>query len=236
MTIEGAAPKAQAGYRKTRVILLLGIALIGVSRLEDRAIIQMPGAAPSAMAAMAIPPSDETDDGSYADDPDGVVRVGNASRVPRNRIRRALRDRDFNTVAARGAGPAVVAPAAAIGGAPADAATVAAVTEAFAPAAGTPATFASLGPALGPTATPVFSASLPPPANGGSSGGGNNGGGDDGSGTPNPAPPPGTDPVTAVPEPATWLSLILGFFGIGAVLRRRNRRPAPQLVTARARR
>lgn len=232
MTIEGAAPKAQAGYRKTRVLLLLGIALIGFSRLEDRAIIQMPGAAPSAMAAMAIPPSDETDDGSYADDPDGVVRVGNATRVPRNRIRRALRERDFNTVAARGVGPAVAAPAAAIGGAPADAATVAAVTDAFAPAAATPATFASLGPALGPTATPVFSASLPPPANGGSTGGGTGGGGTGG----DPGGQPGTDPVTAVPEPATWLSLILGFFGIGAVLRRRQRRPALQLVTARARR
>lgn len=232
MSIEGAAPKAQAGYRKTRVLLLLGIALIGFSRLEDRAIIQMPGAAPSAMAAMAIPPSDETDDGSYADDPDGVVRVGNATRVPRNRIRRALRDRDFNTVAARGVGPAVAAPAAAIGGAPADAATVAAVTDAFALAAGTPATFASLGPALGPTATPVFSASLPPPANGGSTGGGTGGGGTGG----NPGGQPGTDPVTAVPEPATWLSLILGFFGIGAVLRRRQRRAALQLVTARARR
>ena len=231
MTIEGAAPKAQAGYRKTRVILLLGIALIGFSRLEDRAIIQMPGAAASAMAAMAIPPSDETDDGSYADDPDGVVRVGNATRVPRNRIRRALRDRDFNTVAARGVGPAVAAPAAAIGGAPADAAAVAAVTDAFAPAAGTPATFASLGPALGPTATPVFSASLPPPANGGSTGGGTGGGSTGG----DPGGQPGTNPVTAVPEPATWLSLILGFFGIGAVLRRRNGRRALQSVTARAR-
>jgi hypothetical protein len=227
VSIEGAAPKADAGYRKTRVILLVGIALIGFSRLEDRAIIDMPGAAPSAMAAMAIPPSDETDDGSYADDPDGVVRVGNATRVPRNRIRRALRDRDFNTVAARGIGPAVAAPAAAIGGAPADAATVAAVTDAFAPAAGTPATFASLGPALGPTATPVFSANLPPPTNGGSSGGSTGG---------DPGEQPGTDPVTAVPEPATWLSLILGFFGIGAVLRRRNGRLALQSVTARARR
>jgi hypothetical protein len=230
VTIEGAAPKAPASYRKTRVLLLLGIALIGFSRLEDRAIIQMPGAAPSAMAAMAIPPSGETDDGSYAEDPDGVVRVGNATRVPRNRIRRALRERDFNTVAARGVDPAVAAPAAAIGGAPADAATVAAVTDAFAPAAGTPATFASLGPALGPMATPVFSASLPPPANGGSTGGGTGGGNTGG----DPGGQPGTDPVSAIPEPATWLSLILGFFGIGAVLRRRNGRRALQPVTARA--
>ena len=229
MTIEGAAPKAQAGYRKTRVLLLLGIALIGFTRLEDRAIIQTPGTPPSAMAAMAIPPSDETDDGTYADDPDGVVRVGNATRGPRNRIRRALRDRDFNTVAARGVAPGVAAPAASIGTAPADAATVAAVTDAFAPAAGPAPTFASLGPALGPTATPVFSASLPPPTNGGSTGGGT--GGEPGT-QPPPAPPPG--PVTAVPEPATWLSLILGLFGIGAVIRRRSRRSAHQFVTARA--
>ena len=109
---------------------------------------------------------------------------------------------------------------------------MAAVTEAFAPAVGTPATFASLGPALGPTATPVFSASLPPPTNGGSTGGGTGGGSTGG----DPGGQPGTDPVTAVPEPATWLSLILGFFGIGAVLRRRSRRPALQFVTARAKR
>lgn len=230
MSIEGAAPNAQAGYRKTRVILLLGIALIGFTRLEDRAIIQTPGAAPSAMAAMAIPPSDETDDGTYADEPDGVVRVGNATRVPRDRIRRALRDRDFNTVAARGVGPGIVAPAAPIGTAPADAATVAAVTDAFAPAAGPAATFASLGPALGPTATPVFSASLPPPTNGGSTGGGT-GGGSTGGDTGNQ---PGTGPVTAVPEPATWLSLILGLFGIGAALRRRSRQATRQFVTAHA--
>jgi len=232
VSIEGAAPKAQAGFGKTRVFLLLGIALIGFSRLEDRAIIEMPGAAPSAMAAMAIPPSDETDDGSYADDPDGVVPVANATRVPRNRIRRALRERDFNSVAARGAVPGVAAPSASVGGAPADAATVAAVTDAFAPAAATPATFASLGPALGPTATPVFSASLPPPANGGSTGGGT-GGGSSGGDT---GGQPGTDPVSAIPEPATWLSLILGFFAIGAALRRRSHRPALRLATARARR
>lgn len=231
MSIEGAAPKSQAGYGKTRVFLLLGIALIGFSRLEDRAIIDMPGAAPSAMAAMAIPPSDETDDGSYADDPDGVVPVANATRVPRNRIRRALRDRDFNSVAARGVGPAVAAPAAAVGGT-ADPAAIAAVADAFAPAAATPATFASFGPALGPTATPVFSASLPPPAGGGSSGGGP-GGGDPGG---DPGGQPGTDPVTAVPEPATWLSLILGFFAIGAALRHRSRRIPLQLATARAKR
>jgi hypothetical protein len=35
-------------------------------------------------------------------------------------------------------------------------------------------------------------------------------------------PPPPLGGVTAVPEPATWAMLILGFFGIGAALRRRR--------------
>ncbi len=39
-------------------------------------------------------------------------------------------------------------------------------------------------------------------------------------------------PVGAVPEPATWAMMVLGFFGMGALLRRRNRsvssvRPGP---------
>lgn len=43
-------------------LLLLAVVAIGFTRLEDR--IGVPGPAGNAMAAMAIPPSDETDDGS----------------------------------------------------------------------------------------------------------------------------------------------------------------------------
>lgn len=36
------------------------------------------------------------------------------------------------------------------------------------------------------------------------------------------APPPVTNPVGGVPEPATWAMLILGFFGLGSALRRQR--------------
>lgn len=55
-----------------------------------------------------------------------------------------------------------------------------------------------------------------------------------------PATPPGTtDPVTPgpvspVPEPATWLMMILGFGFIGAMLRRARRSTQTQAVSAKA--
>jgi hypothetical protein len=62
------------------------------------------------------------------------------------------------------------------------------------------------------------------------------GGGDPGDpglvGSPPPGGPPGIIPpppgggISAVPEPATWAMMILGFFGAGAALRRRTRNKA----------
>ncbi|HRE34488.1 MAG TPA: PEP-CTERM sorting domain-containing protein [Sphingopyxis terrae] len=215
--MDESAQSAPSRYRTTRILLLLGVVAIGFTRLEDRAIIGVPGPAGNAMAAMAIPPSDETDDGSYADEPDGVVPVSNVNRLPRNRMRRALRDRDVTTLAAREPA-AVVAPDSGIL-APSEAAATAA-TEAFSPTADPSPVLAAAGPALGPIANRVFSAATPP-ASGSSSGGGNSGssggssGGTSGGDTDNP-------PVAAVPEPATWLSLMLGLFAIGAAMRRRK--------------
>ena len=55
---------------------------------------------------------------------------------------------------------------------------------------------------------------------GGSSGGGSSGGGSSGGGTP---------PVAAVPEPGTWMLMILGFGAIGSVMRRRTRKGLPAI-------
>ncbi|MDP1027834.1 PEP-CTERM sorting domain-containing protein [Sphingomonas sp. KR1UV-12] len=61
----------------------------------------------------------------------------------------------------------------------------------------------------------------------GGGGGGNTGGG--GGGTTTPVDPP----VSAVPEPSTWLMTILGFFTAGLGLRRRRGAPLPRTVEAR---
>ena len=92
-------------------------------------------ASASAMAAMAIPPSEEVDDGSYAEEPDAAVPIAKATRLPRNRVRRALRDRDFATIARRD-GPVIAAPSDGAAAVPDPTGTAA--TEAFAagPAAG----------------------------------------------------------------------------------------------------
>lgn len=55
--------------------------------------------------------------------------------------------------------------------------------------------------------------------------------GTDGPGFPPAPPPPGIfDPpgVSPVPEPATWAMMLLGFFAIGAAIRRRTRQACPQ--------
>lgn len=43
---------------------------------------------------------------------------------------------------------------------------------------------------------------------------------------PGPPGPPGQPPVTPIPEPSTWMLTILGFGGLGAMLRRRRTRAA----------
>ena len=232
---EGSKPSR---YRTTRIALILGVLLIGFTRLEDRAILGIPGPGASAMAAMAIPPAEEVDDGSYADEPDAAVPIAKATRLPRNRVRRALRDRDFATIARRD-GPVIAAPSDGAAAVPDPTGTAATEAFAAAPAAGPPV-LALAAPALGPIANNVFSASTPPPGTTSSSSGGSSGGGTSSGGTTTSSggttsssggtTSSGGDPnqPPAVPEPATWLSLILGLFGVGLTMRLRRRRAAFQ--------
>lgn len=99
------------------------------------------------------------------------------------------------------------------------------------------------GPGIAPGIDPVFGVAPDRLAPGGDPPAGDPGGGDPfGGGGPgpfaafNPGQPeflpfaPGSPPgsgIAAVPEPATWAMLILGFFGVGVAVRRRRRRQLP---------
>lgn len=195
------------------LLLFVGFAGIGVTRLEDRAIIGAPGAPANAMAAFAGAPAAEGDDGEdYLGDPEEFTSLGRASRAPRYRIRQALRERDIPRIAAR---QIVDTPAPGVGqeqGVTPDTGTGSVLPQLPTIPASQPVALASLAPPTPGTGTPVFAADLAP-SNGGGGGGGGGGG--------NP-----TDPVTPIPEPSTWLSMMLGIFGTGMVLRRRPRRAA----------
>ena len=214
------APALRTGYRSVAVLLCLGFVGIGFTRLEDRAIIGIPGSPANAMAALAGPaPSSENYDGS----PEGFVSIDRASGAPRARIRRLLRDRDVPGVAAR----QIVSPApsalAAAGDEVLAGDTPAAIAPALTPISAQAPGFSSLAPSSLGTGTPVFASAGTPVGGGGGTGGAGTGGGGGGTGE-NP-----TDPVTPVPEPTTWLMLITGLFGVGAALRRKSvmRRPFP---------
>jgi uncharacterized membrane protein YgcG len=211
----------RAGYRKVGILLVVGLAGIGFTRFEDRAIIGIPGSPANAMAALAV--SDESGPSeSYSGPPDDSVSLGSASRAPANRIRRALRERDVPMAAARqilapselqnpNPGEAQVDP-----GANAPAAQAFSAIEPSGPA------FASLAPPLAGQGSPVFAAPLPASGGGGggAGGGGGGGGGQDGGGQ-GGGGQDGGGVVSPVPEPGTWLMLILGLFGIGSAMRQR---------------
>lgn len=214
-----------AGYRKVGVFLLVGLVGIGVTRLEDRAIIGAPRPSASAMAAIGIADSDPEREGLNAEPSGASVAMTNASRLPSRRVRRILNDRDVPTAAAR----QILAPAEsqdlASPAAEQSAAASAPAIQAFTPVDPAPPTFASLAPPLSRQGTPIFAANIPSGDNGGGGtgggaggNGGNNGGGD---GVTPPPPPPPPGPVSPVPEPGSWVMLILGLFGTGAALRRR---------------
>lgn len=100
------------------------------------------------------------------------------------------------------------------------------------PADGIPSTDVPISPAgiFAPSQSfvPIFGGGTPADS-GGNPGGGNPGGGNPGGGDSSTPPPP------AVPEPATWASLILGLFTAGAVLRYQRRASVKALGTQPAR-
>jgi len=219
--VDSGQPKGvKAGYRSIGILLVVGFACIGFTRLEDRAIIGAPGSPANAMSAfVAAGPDDGAEDESYSEPPEEVLGLERARRAPGSRIRRIVKDGNVPSVAARQIlGPPPSTQAQVPGG---DGSlqpdALPAVVSTLSSIASSPPTFAALAPPLPGTGTPVFAADGTP-ANGGGGGGGGGGDGGDG-GTP-------TDPVTPVPEPSTWLMLVLGLFGIGAALRCRpvNRR------------
>lgn len=213
----------RTGYRTVGVLLFVGLTSIGFTRFEDRAIIGVPGSPASAMSALAVPDGEETE--SYADAPDNSVSLNNISRAPTNRIRRVLRDRDLPAGASR----EILAPGApenpflaeVQNGAGTDPTSAG---QGFAPLDAPPAAFASLAPPLAGQGGAVFNAPLAAEggnAGGGAAGGGVSGDGDGGNGDGgNGGETPGS--VSPVPEPGTWLMLMLGLFGIGTALRHRN--------------
>ena len=97
---EQQATGVRTGYQMTVALVALGLTLIGFTRFEDRAIIGPPGSPASAMVALTQQPADASDE-TYSGEPDDSVSLSNASRVPADRIRRVLRDRDVANAAAR---------------------------------------------------------------------------------------------------------------------------------------
>lgn len=95
---------------------------------------------------------------------------------------------------------------------------------------GQPSDVGGAGNSPGASPLPLF---LVPVANGGGGGGGGEGSADDedtGTGDPetgedegDPAPPPSVEVPSAVPEPSTWMLIVLGIGFVGAAMRRTRR-------------
>lgn len=218
---------ARTGYRTSIVLLFVGLTSIGFTRFEDRALLGVPGSPASAMAAMAL--SEEGEAESYSEAPEDSVSLNNISRAPTDRIRRILRDRDVLAGAARQISDRGAPGNAFVAGVQDDASADPAAGLEFASLDSIPAAFASLAPPVPGQGTAVFNAPLAGDG-GGSGGGGGSVGGGVGSGGGDPPPPPPPAPVSPIPEPATWMMLIWGLFGIGAVLRRRGKRVVSHAV------
>jgi uncharacterized membrane protein YgcG len=217
---DGAATNARLIFVSCCVIT----ALFGFFRIEDRAIFNIPQAAPTAQAAIV---NDEVggDQQFYSEDEaEGAVPVSKASTLPRNRVRRAIRNRDVVNAVSSGFTP--LAPGSPSPTAPAD--PVLQFAENTLPVSSLPQLLEG-PPSLLPIGNQLLSSGGTGNNNSSSSGGtnGTSTGGTAGSST-GGASTGGTNGgggvVSAVPEPSTWLMMISGFVMIGLQARRRKRK------------
>lgn len=196
----GPAELYRQNHRSQQLMLVGGVfaALVfGVGAKNERALFVIGGKAPKAFAAITSPPV-----GGLFDDSVGF----STPQRPARAIRLVRGGR--NPVAPTGGAPTTP------GGAAGPAVDLGGVPQNGPGAVNPPTQIASLGPpGSGPQGAPLTGA----------------GPGSFGPATPaTPTAPPTTTPVTPVtpvgpvPEPTTWAMMMLGFFGLGALLRRKR--------------
>jgi len=190
---------------------------MGFARLEDRSILEIGGNAANAMAAVATLSADD-EAAEEAEEQPYITPIAQASRLSRPKARRILRD---TVLPANGNGggiaPTFTPNTNGLFGPLLD--TSAGALEAFALGDNLPERALASAPSLARNPSGIFASGGIP--DGGGTGGG---GGDTGSGGTDSGNGGGGDGlVPAVPEPSTWMMLLLGFFMLGSVLRHRNK-------------
>jgi PEP-CTERM motif len=219
MTSSQSAPSRINGREKWIPIVIAAIFVaMGFARLEDRSILEIGGDAANAMAAVATLSADD-ESAEEAEDQPYITPIAQASRLSRPRARRILRDTILPANGNSGGTTRVFAPNANdLFGPLLD--TGAGALEAFALGDNLPElALASAAPSLARNPSGIFASGGIPDGAGPGGGGGDTGSGGTDSGNGGG----GDGLVPAVPEPSTWMMLLLGFFMLGSMLRHRNK-------------
>lgn len=199
------------------VVIAAIFVTMGFARLEDRSILEIGGNAANAMAAVATLSADD-EGAEEAEEQPYITPIAQASRLSRPKARRILRDA---VLPANGNGvgiaPSLTPNANGLFGPLLD--TSAGALEAFALADNLPELALASAPSLARNPSGIFASGGIPDGAGPGGGGGDTGSGGTDSGNGGG----GDGLVPAVPEPSTWMMLLLGFFMLGSVLRHRNK-------------
>jgi len=218
MTSSQSALSRIEGREKWIAVVIAAIFVtMGFARLEDRSILEIGGNAANAMAAVATLSADD-EAAEEAEEQTYITPIAQASRLSRPKARRILRDA---VLPANGNGggiaPSFTPNANGLFGPLLD--TSAGALEAFALGDNLTELALASPPSLARNPSGIFASGGIP--DGAGTGGG---GGDTGSGGTDSGNGGGGDGlVPAVPEPSTWMTLLLGFFMLGSVLRHRNK-------------